>query len=124
MPDDKECEKIQDGGETLYLCDGVLYRATYYKDEQVYEIASDAPGETTSPASVIGLSLTDPMTSGDVVRDLQNRLVGAGYDVGGVDGVYGSGTMAAVEWYQYDNGLEVTGIVDEATANLLGFGRP
>lgn len=104
------------------MCDGVLYRATFYQDDKVYEIVSDAEGEAaTEPTSVVGLSLTSPLTSGEVVRDLQNRLVGAGYDVGGVDGVYGEGTVSAVEWYQYDNEIDSTGVVDAETAALLGF---
>jgi hypothetical protein len=127
LPEDKECEKVRSEGETLYSCDGVLYRATSYKDQQVYEIVSDPePQATQAPAepdSVIGLSLTQPMTRGAAVRDLQNRLSGAGYDVGGVDGVFGSGTRDALEWFQYDNGLEVNGIVDVPTAGALGF-RP
>ena len=117
-----ECEKVISGDETLYECNGVLYRSTYYESEQVYEIVSDGEGETPSePTSVIGLGLTDPMASGTIVRDLQNRLVGAGYDVGGVDGVFGSGTETAVEWYQYDNDIEPTGVVDAGTAEKLGF---
>ena len=27
--------------EKVYICDGVLYRPTYYRDEQVYEIVSE-----------------------------------------------------------------------------------
>jgi len=122
LPSDQECEKIVDDGETLYLCDGVLYRATYYQDDKVYEIVSDDENQpAVEPTSVVGLALTSPLTSGAIVRDLQNRLVGAGYDVGGVDGVYGEGTVSAVEWYQYDNELESTGVVDAETAAALGF---
>ncbi len=42
LPRDQECEKIEMQDETLYVCDGVLYRPVYYKDELVYEIVSDA----------------------------------------------------------------------------------
>ncbi len=113
---------MQSGDETLYSCDGVLYRSTYYQDDKVYEIVSDAPEEVAAePTTVIGMELTDPMTRGQLVRDLQNRLVAVGYDVGGVDGVFGSGTLAAVEWFQYDNEFEVTGMVDATTARALGF---
>ena len=42
LPDEgDECERAELEGETVYICDGVLYRATYYKDEQVYEIVSE-----------------------------------------------------------------------------------
>ena len=122
LPDDQECEQIQSGDETLYSCDGVLYRSTYYEDEQVYEIVSD-PGQsaTAEPTSVIGLALTDPMTRGTVVRTLQMSLTDAGYDTGGTDGVFGSGTETALQWFQYDNELEPTGVVDEETAKKLGI---
>lgn len=116
---------MQEDGETLYLCDGVLYRATYYQDEQVFEIVSDAEEEAAAePTSVIGLGLTSPMTRGQVVRDLQNQLVELGYEVGSVDGVFGAATEAAILWVQYDNGLEQTGFVDRATAEVLGFDVP
>ena len=122
LPEDTDCQKVVDEGETLYLCDGVLYRATYYKDEKVYEIVSDSPEQAAQePTSVVGLAVTTPLTSGAIVRDLQNRLVGAGYDVGGVHGVYGEGTQTAVEWYQYDNELGSTGVIDAETAAALGF---
>ncbi|MEO0822012.1 MAG: hypothetical protein AAF074_16490 [Pseudomonadota bacterium] len=44
LPDDKACEEVDLDGETLYLCDGVLYRATYYEDELVYEIVTEPEG--------------------------------------------------------------------------------
>ncbi|WP_171021681.1 peptidoglycan-binding domain-containing protein [Parasedimentitalea maritima] len=124
MPSDQECQKVTENGETLYLCDGVLYRSTFYEDEKVYEIVSDPPAEEGAPQSVVGMGLTDPLTRGDTVRELQNRLVGAGYDVGGVDGVFGGGTETAVMWLQYDNGLESTGLIDPPTAQLLGYDVP
>lgn len=123
LPDDKDCQKVVEDGETLYLCDGVLYRSTYYEDERVYEIVSDAP-DAPEPETVFGLSLTEPMTRGAVVRDLQGKLSEAGYDVGAVDGVFGSSTETALMWYQYDNGLDATGIVDADTAALMGFESP
>ncbi|MEM8630156.1 MAG: peptidoglycan-binding domain-containing protein [Pseudomonadota bacterium] len=129
LPDDDGCEEVRDGDETLYICDGVLYRSTYYEGNEVYEIVSQDPNEEGFEAaepgsSVLGMGLTSPMTSGQDVRDVQNRLVGAGYDVGGVDGVYGTGTETAVLWLQYDNDLEQSGIIDRPTAELLGFLPP
>ncbi|AZV78058.1 peptidoglycan-binding protein [Parasedimentitalea marina] len=124
LPENSECEKITEDGETLYACDGVLYRSTYYEDEKVYEIVSDPPADEGQPQSVVGMGLTDPFTRGETVKELQNRLVGAGYDVGGVDGVFGSGTETAVMWLQYDNGIESTGVIDPPTAQLLGYDVP
>ena len=129
LPSDKDCQKVQDGGETLYICDGVLYRATYYEGDLVYEIVSDEPGEDPQPVDegaveVLGLSLTQPMTRGPAVREVQEVLTESGYDTGGVDGVFGSGTETALLWLQYDYGLEQTGTVDRPTAELLGFLPP
>lgn len=124
LPSDQDCQKVTEDGETLYLCDGVLYRSTYYEDEKVYEIVSDPPAAEGQPQSVVGMGMTDPMTRGDTVRELQNRLVGAGYDVGGVDGVFGGGTETAVMWLQYDNKLDSSGVIDPPTAQLLGYDVP
>ncbi len=130
LPDDKNCEKVKSSGEDLYVCDGVLYRPTYKDGDLVYEIVSDDPSETPSAAAtpeavdVVGLSLTQPMTTGPAVRELQQVLLDSGYDPGGVDGTFGSGTKTALLWLQYDYGLEQTGMVDQPTAELLGFLPP
>jgi peptidoglycan hydrolase-like protein with peptidoglycan-binding domain len=57
------------------------------------------------------------------VRRAQKRLTLAGYDTGGVDGVFGAGTEAAVRRLQQDGGLTVDGIVGPDTwdaINALG----
>ncbi len=50
---------------------------------------------------------------------LQTSLQTAGYYDDEVDGVYGPGTVEAVERLQADNDLPVTGLVDQATAAAL-----
>jgi peptidoglycan hydrolase-like protein with peptidoglycan-binding domain len=50
---------------------------------------------------------------------LQTALQTAGLYDGPVDGIYGPETVAAVEQLQSDNGLPVTGFVDQATAAAL-----
>ena len=62
-------------------------------------------------------------SSGSDVKQLQNALIQAGYDVGsaGADGVYGSKTAAAVKQYQKDNGLAVDGIAGKNTLNSLYY---
>lgn len=54
---------------------------------------------------------------GDAVRDLQERLISLGYDVGasGIDGIFGQATEAAVRAYQAASGLAVDGIVGPRT---------
>ena len=59
---------------------------------------------------------------GERVVALQQALVDAGVPLtGGVDGVFGGGTAAAVMEFQRRNGLPVTGRVDAATASALGL---
>ena len=41
LPQEKECIPASVEGEKVYICDGVLYRPTYYRDELVYEIVSE-----------------------------------------------------------------------------------
>ena len=59
------------------------------------------------------------------MRSLQQALVNAGISLaGGVDGVFGPATEAAVKAYQRSRGLPMTGRGDAATLNALGRGAP
>jgi murein DD-endopeptidase MepM/ murein hydrolase activator NlpD len=56
------------------------------------------------------------------VVKLQQAIMATGLVVrGGADGVFGRQTRAALVIYQRVNGLPQTGVVDEATARLLGL---
>jgi len=55
----------------------------------------------------------------DYTAALQANLKTAGYYDEKVDGVYGPGTVAAVEELQKDSALPVTGLVDQATSVAL-----
>ena len=62
-------------------------------------------------------------STGNPVRRAQKRLTLGGYDTGGVDGVFGPGTEAAVRRFQGDRGLTVDGVVGPRTwdeINALG----
>ena len=59
--------------------------------------------------------------SGGEVKELQRRLKQWGYYNGAVDGVYGSGTVAAVKAFQKKNGLTADGIAGKATFAALGM---
>lgn len=48
---------------------------------------------------------------GNPVRRAQKRLTLGGWDTGGVDGIFGSSTEAAVKRFQHDQGLAQDGIV-------------
>lgn len=58
---------------------------------------------------------------GDDVKKIQQRLKNWGYYSGAVDGVFGSGTLAAVKSFQRKNGLNADGIVGPKTAAAMGI---
>jgi len=60
-------------------------------------------------------------SSGQTVMTIQKKLKNWGYYDGGVDGIYGSRTEAAVKWFQRKNGLKVDGICGDQTLKALGI---
>jgi peptidoglycan hydrolase-like protein with peptidoglycan-binding domain len=54
-------------------------------------------------------------STGNPVRRAQKRLTLGGYDTGGVDGIFGARTEAAVKRFQRDYGLIQDGIVGPQT---------
>lgn len=64
--------------------------------------------------------------TGEYVTLLQTKLMNQGYDLGkyGVDGDFGSATLAAVKKFQKDHGLEQDGIVGKATWAALEQEKP
>lgn len=58
---------------------------------------------------------------GDDVKKVQSRLKTWGYYNGAVDGIFGSGTLAAVKSFQRKNGLTADGIVGPKTAAAMGI---
>ena len=61
---------------------------------------------------------------GDTVKSLQILLKQKDYDIGPVDGIFGSGTEDAVEDFQEKNNLLADGVVGKGTwAALLGQGN-
>ena len=68
----------------------------------------------TMAGSVSAASLSGGM-KGSEVSQLQQQLIDCGYFARQVDGDYGSTTVKAVELFQKDHGLHVTGIADDAT---------
>lgn len=59
---------------------------------------------------------------GELVKNLQSKLLSFGYDVGnrtGADGILGPATHRAIQKFQVDHGLEATGNWDNAAEKVL-----
>ena len=67
------------------------------------------------------LKLTDPPTTGDQVKAVQDALAAAGFSVEGEEGSYGPNTEAAVKLFQSSKGLTTDGIVGDKTRMALGL---
>ncbi len=80
--------------------------------------AQGSASSVSVPAPLTNAALSQGKSGEEVIR-LQNRLLVLGYYSGVVDGLYGSGTVAAVREFQAKNLLNDTGIADEATLTLL-----
>lgn len=129
-----------------YYCGGAEYwthldsrtGSTWYGDERDYssgyddfyaytgttkaEVYGDAP-EPKPTENAVTVTLTGKaLRQGDTGRDvyvLQALLLSHGYGAGGVDGIFGTGTEAAVREFQYQNALTVDGIAGEETFGAL-----
>lgn len=60
-------------------------------------------------------------SSGQTVRNVQQKLKDYGYYKKAVDGIFGSGTLSAVKTFQKNWGLKVDGIVGQNTLKALGL---
>jgi peptidoglycan hydrolase-like protein with peptidoglycan-binding domain len=57
--------------------------------------------------------------SRDEVRSLQRALRDQGYELGTVDGLYGTGTATAIRQYQVDKGLAQTAVITQDLLDRL-----
>ena len=69
------------------------------------------------------LILTEIVESNDLneVYKIQKKLIELGYDPGSSDGIWGKKTSSAIKNFQQDNGLPVTGTLDERSKEELFF---
>jgi peptidoglycan hydrolase-like protein with peptidoglycan-binding domain len=68
------------------------------------------------------LTFVQPLP-GQAVQMVQERLRAYGTYTGAVDGVWGPESMAALERFQADRGLQPTGALNEATVSMLGINQ-
>lgn len=87
--------------------------------------AAVLPGHTADTA-IVGMQAAEAAvlkkgSTGGEVKEVQRRLKEWGYYTGEVDGIFGSGTRAAVVAFQKKNGLAADGVVGAATYKALGM---
>jgi chitosanase len=76
------------------------------------------PPDDVEPARL--LRLRDPFMRGEDVREVQQALRRAGFNIK-ADGIFGQDTDKAVKQFQKDKGLIADGIVGQATRAALGI---
>ncbi len=73
------------------------------------------------PEAVPAVALVAWGTTGNLVRQTQERLKALGYYKGNPDGIFGVKTYEAIRAFQQDNGLPVDGIAGGRTLSALGI---
>lgn len=91
------------------------YAVPKYEPEKV----SSSTSTSTSGGISITLDELEKGSKGKQVKTLQCVLTGYGYDLGTIDGIFGSKTEVAVKQYQKNNKLTADGIVGKKTWNSL-----
>lgn len=102
--------------------DGLAGRRTLELINQQVENAGGSSSSSSSGSSGSASSSSTGFTrtlrkgyTGDDVRQVQQQLKSLGYYSGSVDGVYGTGSMAAVQAFQRKNGLTADGLAGAQT---------
>lgn len=90
--------------------------------EVAQEVMEDTPAVADEPqgSAVIEDDATEVVTATpEIIRNLQQALLDAGYNPGPVDGISGPRTLAALEDFQKQNNL-ATGQITKETLRALG----
>jgi peptidoglycan hydrolase-like protein with peptidoglycan-binding domain len=69
--------------------------------------------------AIVALVVSPAWAIDPVLQEAQRKLSGLGYDIGMADGIYGPRTRQALETFQQQQHLPVTGILDTATLQAL-----
>ncbi|MBQ4089095.1 MAG: murein L,D-transpeptidase [Clostridia bacterium] len=95
------------------------FDATGEKDENTLAMLFGDPAALPTPSPTpIAKGARDDEQNIDIVK-LQERLKELNYLSGKADGIFGKGTENALMSFQELNGLEITGVADEATLRAL-----
>ncbi len=85
----------------------------------IWKAAAAESSAVNQAGDSVSFTLLKSGSSGEAVTALQLRLSELGYDAGEADGIYGTGTRAAVILFQKQNGLEADGLAGPATQRVL-----
>ena len=72
-------------------------------------------------SSVADAAVLKQGSKGDLVKEVQTKLIKWGYLTGRADGIFGAKTKTAVIKFQRKNGLTADGIIGTRTAQALGI---
>ena len=103
----------------------LMNRQTYLQEAAITPTPSITPrtvritDDPSLPAPTPTPRMLQINSVGTEVKNMQQRLAELGYYNGETDGQFGSGSRAAVEAFQKQNGLDADGIAGEATLSLL-----
>ena len=98
---------------TVEWPDGDWYRVKYNG------MTGYVHGDYVSIASGTSSALLRQGSRGSAVKSMQEKLILLGYLSGSADGIFGSGTLAAVKKYQQLNSLEADGIAGPLTLSAI-----
>lgn len=101
---------------------GLAERATAYRtegDRPLFVVQAPQTPSQTPPAIAQARPILQRGDQGEAVEELQALLSLLGYYEGAIDGLYETGTVAAVERFQAAAGLAVDGIVGPLTWRYL-----
>ncbi len=104
----------------IYLAAAIALSAACFAAGTGAAVATSA-GTREVAAVAVEAAVLRQGSRGSEVKEVQRRLKNWGYYSGAVDGIFGSGTKAAVIAFQKKNGLTADGIVGKATYKALGM---
>ena len=100
------------GGEIVHCASGVQTGKLSAKGWTHFAVPKGLYPADILPEAPVRRPTLRKGAKGDAVKELQERLLALGYDVGktGADGIFGKKTLAAVKAFQRDRGLKEDGI--------------
>lgn len=115
----KKMKRIAVAAAGLFVyCSAAAIAAPRAKAQNAATYAAECNADEVAVSAVAVLRKG---SKGNEVKEVQRRLKQWGYYSGGVDGVFGAGTRAAVIAFQKKNGLTADGVVGKATYKALGM---